>query len=517
MSANLTLQSAHFSNWRRAVMGKGWIGHLGALGLAFLCVLMIFARDFGDMAVIWWTSSTFNHCVFIPFIAAWLVSQRRGEVLPIEPQAWLPGTILVLIAASVWMVGEAAGVAQLRHIGVVLVLQSCVLAVLGPNVTRALLFPLFYLSFMVPAGEELVPFLQVITAKMCMALLWVAGVPAYANGVFITIPNGYFEVAEACSGVKFLVAMIAYGVLVANVCFRTWGRRIAFMALAVSVPVIANGFRAFGTIYYAHLTTVESAAGLDHIVYGWFFFGFVIAATMALSWRFFDRGPHDLWLTDFRSLAWVRAADPRHVLIAGAVAVLAPVASQAVLSANGRAAMPHQIALPAVAGWRRVEAQSPFWTPHYVGADHRLDGHYQNDAGDVVDLSIVLYAWQEEGREVVGYGQGATGPDSAWTWTDSALSPAGGKAERIVTKGPINREVVSYFVTNKGRTGSASDVKIETLKSRLTGGNQAMAAILVSAVDTSNRPGRAAIDAFVRDMGSPDAMARHLIAQAQGR
>ncbi len=109
--------------------------------------------------------------------------------------------------------------------------------------------------------------------------------------MLITIPNGYFEVAEACSGAKFVIAMIAYGALVANVCFTSWTRRAIFMVVAVVVPVIANGLRAFGTIYAAHLTSVERATGMDHIVYGWVFFGVVMAAVLAIGWRWFDRAP----------------------------------------------------------------------------------------------------------------------------------------------------------------------------------------------------------------------------------
>ncbi len=95
-----------------------------------------------------------------------------------------------------------------------------------------------------------------------MPLLHLVGVPATVDGVLITTANGYFEVAEACSGAKFVIAMVAYGVLVANVCYRTWPRRAAFMAMAMVVPVIANGLRAFGTIYAAVLTCVEQATGI---------------------------------------------------------------------------------------------------------------------------------------------------------------------------------------------------------------------------------------------------------------
>jgi exosortase len=100
--------------------------------------------------------------------------------------------------------------------------------------------------FLVPFGDELIPALQTVTARIVMVLLHLAGIPATLDGVFITVPAGYFKVAEACSGVKFLIAMIAYGVLVCQVCFRSWPRRVAFMALSLVVPILANGVRAWG-------------------------------------------------------------------------------------------------------------------------------------------------------------------------------------------------------------------------------------------------------------------------------
>src|SRR3546814_5937239 len=63
----------------------------------------------------------------------------------------------------------------------------------------------------------------------------------------------------------------------------SWSRRAAFMVMALVVPVLANGLRAFGTIYAAHITSVEQATGYDHIVYGWIFFGLVMAAVLAIG------------------------------------------------------------------------------------------------------------------------------------------------------------------------------------------------------------------------------------------
>jgi exosortase/archaeosortase family protein len=83
--------------------------------------------------------------------------------------------------------------------------------------------------------------------------------------------------------------MVAFGVLAANVCFRSWWRRFVLLVVCVVVPVLANGVRAWGTVYVAQIKGAAYASGFDHIVYGWFFFAAVIAAIIALSWPFFDR------------------------------------------------------------------------------------------------------------------------------------------------------------------------------------------------------------------------------------
>ena len=248
--------------------------------------------------------------------------------------------------AQGWLTGDAASVDLARQLGLVMMLQGAVISLLGPMIARALLFPLVYTFFLVPFGESMEGPLQTVTVAMVMPLLHAVGVPAQVDGVLITIPNGYFEVAEACSGAKFEIAMIAYGTLVANVCYVSWRRRAAFMAMALVVPIIANGLRAFGTIYAAHLTSVAQATGYDHIVYGWIFFGLVMAAVLAIGWRWFDRDPLAPWF-DVEALQ----RQPGHridVTIAAAlvltVAALFPAWSAAIA---GRAeALPQEITLP---------------------------------------------------------------------------------------------------------------------------------------------------------------------------
>ena len=488
--------------------GAGWRLHLTALGIAAGAILLLFGADAADMAAIWWNSSTFNHCLLILPIIGWLVWQRLPGLRRLRPRAWAPGLLLVAAGASGWLLGDAGGVGLARHLGLVLMLQGTVIACLGRNVSRALAFPIFYALFLVPVGEELVPPLQTLTAHISMFLLGLAGIPAHLEGIFISTPTGYFEVAEACSGIQFLIAMIAYGALVANVCFRSWLRRALFMLAAVTIPVLANGVRAWGTILIADRTSNDFAATVDHVVYGWVFFALVLALVIGAGWRFFDRRVGGPW---FDPEALRDRAPPTSAIWPVTVAALAiaalPLAWSAAVASSAEAA-PAELRLPEVPGWERVAATSGRpWQPHFAGADLVRMARYRNAAGQEVDLAIVLFTRQEEGRELVGFGQGAIDPAGAWAWTANGPAPPGGRLDRIASFGTV-RDVAIFYRVGSILTGSPTAVKIETMKTRLLGGPQRAVAVLVSsqapAEGVSPRP---AIDAFLDDLGPIEALA----------
>ncbi|MGB3722183.1 MAG: exosortase A, partial [Pacificimonas sp.] len=192
--------------WRLALMSWGGV---------VLAIIGLFWRDSAHIVDLWLNNSTYQHCLLIPAIIAYLVWQRKREVLSLTPRPFLPAAALLLLGGAGWLLGELAGVALVRHIAVVGMLMVSVPLVFGLTVTRGLTFPLFYALFMIPVGDQLVPWLQMVTADICIYLLALFDIPAFIDGVFIAIPNGSFEVAEACSGVRFLIAMTAFSTLVA--------------------------------------------------------------------------------------------------------------------------------------------------------------------------------------------------------------------------------------------------------------------------------------------------------------
>ena len=480
-----------------------WHVHLAALCIVAVAILSLFHKDVASMVSIWWNASTFGHCLFIPFIIAWLVQQRLPGLRQMEPAAWAPGLLWLGIGAFLWLLGAAAGVAVFRHGALVIMLQGAVAALLGPAVARGLLFPLFYAVFMVPIGEEIVAPLQMVTARLSMLFLTLSGVPAHMDGIFITTPTGYFEVAEACSGAKFVIAMTAYGVLVCNVCFVSWTRRILFMAGALSLSVLANGARAFATILVAHLTNIDAAVGFDHVLYGWIFFAIIMGLVMAAAWPFFDRRPGDPWFDAARLNHPVRGRMPVRTAAGAAMALAVAAPLWLTGAAAASAALPGAPALPAVKDWALASEQPRYpWKPRFDGADHLVTARYRNVSGQVVDLAIATFDRQDEGRELVGFAQGAADPGQQWTWSSPAPAPAYARGEQITAPGPVVRHVVSFYRVGDGDlTGSAPFVKLATMKARLLGQDQRAVALLISAEEGQGMSADVVIADFLQNLG----------------
>jgi exosortase A len=481
-----------------------WRTHLAVLGGVAAVILGLFRRDAADIVTLWSNDATFNHCFLILPLIGWLIWQRLPQLRQLIPVAWAPGLLVTGAGALGWLLGDASGINFARQLGLLLMLEGAVVAILGKAVARGILFPLFYAIFLVPVGSEMVPAMQTLTAQLASLLLALTNIPAHLEGIFITTSGGYFEVAEACAGARFLIAMLAFGALVANVCYRSWRRRAGFLAVAIIVPILANGVRAWGTIYIAEQTSLNFAESFDHVIYGGIFFAVVIAIILGIGWRFFDRGIDEPWF-DAKALQPMRPPHRARLdLIAGALialAALGPLWASAV-SASGSHALPPVVALPDVPGWQRVPAAGGIpWSPNYAGADRMVVAHYRDAQGRMVDLAVAVFARQSEGRELVGFGQGAVTPNGRWAWSADAAPPPGGRAERIASHG-VAREVLSFYRIGNVLTGSQMGVKLETMKVRLLGGPQRAVAVLVSAeapaAETSARP---AIDDFLRALG----------------
>ena len=115
------------------------------------------------------------------------------------------------------------------------------------------------------------------------------GIPVYVDGLYITLSSGVFEVAKACSGISYLIASTAMGSFFAFIVYKDIKKRFLFIIFAISLPIIANGLRAWIIILLAHYSDMAIATGVDHLIYGWMFFGLIIFIMFQVGLRWEDK------------------------------------------------------------------------------------------------------------------------------------------------------------------------------------------------------------------------------------
>jgi exosortase A len=251
------------------------------LSLLILAWTLVYQDALLGMEAIWSRSDTFAHGYFILPISLWLLWRDKTNLLASTVQpSWLA---LPLLAGSLF-VGLFAYAADINVLGQLSAVTSLIFllwTLIGNRLAWRYKFPLAYLLFAVPMGENLIPWLQDVTAWFTVFFLKLNGIPVYVDGLYIQIPTGMFEVAVACSGIRYLIASAAVGALYGHLTYQKTHKQIIFFIFALTLPILANGIRAYGIVAIAYYSDMEYATGADHLIYGWLFFGLII---MLMFW-----------------------------------------------------------------------------------------------------------------------------------------------------------------------------------------------------------------------------------------
>src|SRR3569623_1163120 len=385
-------------------LGHVWRAPLAMVSVAVLALFGFYWETVASMVAIWSRSETFTHGFLILPISLFLVWQRRGELARYTPAPDLRPLPLLVVLGVLWLLAHYASVLVIEQLAMIAMVPMVVWVILGRQVTWALLFPLFFLFFAVPMGEELIPPLMDFTADFTVAALQLTGIPVFREGTFFEIPSGRWSVVEGCSGVRYLIASVTLGCLYAYLTYRSPLRRGIFVALSFAVPVIANGLRAYMNVMIAHLSDMRLALGVDHFSYGWVLFGLVMLLLFWIGsyWRADDRPAEQpaIAMAEAAAPPPLRAAAPWR---AGAsVAALLPIWPALGYVHAAKESLVHaSLNVPAVHdAWQTSAEEATRWRPHYLGTDAALRQSYTSGPRRV-GVNREDYRHQRQGAELI--------------------------------------------------------------------------------------------------------------------
>lgn len=500
----------HFAPEQRA--GTAAAGRLAAVAAALVSLGLIaaFWPTAQSIEAIWRRSETYAHGYVVVPIVLWLVWRERDALARLPVRPFWPALALVAAAGFAWMLGSLAGVLGLEHFALLFMVLGGIVAVVGLPIARAIAFPLAFLFFAVPVGEFLVPMLIDRTADATVAALRLTGVPVFREGNHFAIPSGRWSVVEACSGIRYLLASLMAGTLYAYLTYRSLRRRFLFIGVSIVVPIIANWLRAYMIVMIGHLSGNTLAVGVDHILYGWVFFGVVILLMFWIG-SFWREDEPDAPAAPARPAAPAPAA---HRAAPVALAIVAALALGALWRPLGAAlderAQVAAAGIPAVqsaAGWQSAPAPDPVWTPHYVGPQREAHQWFAKD-GRLVGVYVALYSRQTQGNElIVSHNQLVPPNDKQWVKVAEGRRAMDWNGDSITVRaaeiagGPQPLAARAWYWVNGRFTASDALAKalLALAKVTLDPDHSAVIVIYTPRTDPAAR-GEAALDAFAREM-----------------
>ena len=374
--------------------------------LALTGLLAVYWPTCAAMVNLWTHSQTFAHGFLVAPVCIWLIWRQRAELAsqPLRPSLWM---LLPLAAlGAVWLLATLAYVPVLQQYGLVAMAPALVALVLGWRYACAVAFPLAYLLLAVPFGEVFIPPLIEFTSSFTVGALQLVGIPVYRENNFISLSSGNWSVVEACSGLRYLIASVALGTLYAYLTYRSRLRRAAFIVVAVALPIVANGVRAFLIVLIGHYSNMTLAVGIDHLIYGWLFFGLVSALMfwVGARWRDIDEpSPSPASSVTAITPSSVRSAPFARAAVAGVlVAAIAPsLAGLALRSPASDERGASQLSLaPPPAPWRASDMRPGDWHVQHAGQPRHWSNNYDNGIHQV-SLQLTWYRHQSKGDEML--------------------------------------------------------------------------------------------------------------------
>jgi len=450
---------------------------MAAIAGVSLALASVFRTGLARMALTWVTTEEYSHGLVIPLLCGWLIWQRRaGLPQALQTPSWW-GVPVIVTALALNVLGLLATVYSLQQYAFVLCLYGLVLCLGGWRLLRMLAAPLLLLLFMVPLPNfftnNLSAELQLLSSRLGVWFMHTAGISVFLDGNVIDLGGYQLEVAEACSGLRYLFPLMTLGVVMAYLFQAAAWKRLLLFASSVPLTILMNSLRIAAIGMLVDRWGIGMARGLLHDVEGWMVFMLtagVMLGEVAVLARFGSEHGAGSWRVSLRSLrdpgVAARGTWPtrlsRSALTAGLMLVLA-LPLVATLDAAGEQ-VPVRMEFAqfpqSMAEWRgqRTTIDRVFLDvlqlDDYIMADYR-----PLDRADEPSVNLYI-AWYQSQRS----GQSAHSPRSCLPgggWHIDELQRAdvvdvriGGVPLRVnravIQKGPL-RQLVYYWFQQRGR------------------------------------------------------------------
>ncbi|MEW5744170.1 MAG: exosortase A [Nitrospirota bacterium] len=261
--------------------------HRLELAVTLLLMIGIYYSIVPLMVKQWYNDPNYSHGFLVPLIAGYFLYQRLDELknAPVRPHNG--GLLIILFGLLMVVLGFVGTEYFTMRASLVVMLIGLVLYLFGKDVLKITALPLGYLFFMVPLPYiiyDAVAFpLKLFVAKYSVLFLKVSGVIVWREGNVIMFPQTVLEVADACSGIRSIMSLLALSVALAFFTrYAAWKRWVIVLS-AIPIAIVTNALRVIVTGFLAQYWGAQAAEGFFHEFAGLAVFGLAMAMLIGLS------------------------------------------------------------------------------------------------------------------------------------------------------------------------------------------------------------------------------------------
>jgi exosortase D (VPLPA-CTERM-specific) len=261
---------------------------LAALAIAAVTVVLVFQGTFRFLYAMWSQSEEYSHGFIIPVVSAYLLWRRRAQFAQLSFRRSWAGVALASLGLALYFVGSLASIMSVDAYALVIVIAGCVLAVLGWEAFKVALVPIALLLLMNPIPtffyNNLSLQLQLLSSQIGVAIMRLWGVSVFLEGNVIDLGTYKLQIAEACSGLRYLFPLMTLGVIVAYLFKgKLWMRWCLFLS-TIPLTVFMNSLRIGIIGILVDSFGIAQAEGFLHLFEGWVIFMICFALLVAETW-----------------------------------------------------------------------------------------------------------------------------------------------------------------------------------------------------------------------------------------
>lgn len=252
------------------------------ISILFCLWFIIFIPIYPALFNKWLSDPDNSHGILVPFITGYLIWQKRDFINFTTFNGNKNGLLILILSLIVYLISYAGGIDIFPRLMIVCSLCGLVLFCCGKEVWKNFAFPLLFLFFMVPVPDSIIlrvsfP-LQIFATKVAHYLIQLVSIPCLRDGNMLYFAETQLEVAEACSGIRSVMAYLMLSFLFAYLMKKNWWKKVIVIFSAIPLALIANIVRVTGTGVIAHFYGGRIARGFLHEFSGIvvFIFGFML-------------------------------------------------------------------------------------------------------------------------------------------------------------------------------------------------------------------------------------------------